>query len=258
MPQSPAEVRAFFDAHRTVRRYRTAPDGGALPLPTEHLDTLLHAAQRAPTDATAQLYSIVHLQDTALRQDLATLTKNAHLATASAAFVLCADVHRVARILEASGHAPGSYPHVAVHFGIGDAALAGANLLTAAEMLGYQGCWIGGVLSALEAVVERLALPPGVLPYAGLTVGFPDEAPPQRPRLPREQVVHTDRYREAGEAELRAGIAVMNPIAARAGKSGDWPRLLNAYFGAGGSMEARDRELAEVLRAQELRREVSG
>ena len=249
--QSPEQVRAFFDAHRTVRQYVTA-DGQPIPLPPEHLDVILHAAQRAPTDATAQLYSFVRLTDPAVRARVAELTTNAHIATASEAFVVCADVHRVRRVLEVAGYAPGEWPAIAVHFGIGDAVMAGTNLLTAAEMLGYQGCWIGGVLNGLPGIVELLALPEGVLPFAALTIGRPAEDTPYRPRVPRPLVVHTDTYHVGTDDEIREATEVMNPIAARGDRPGDWARLLNAYFGAGGGMEKREPVLREVMAAQSV------
>lgn len=244
--QTPDQVRAFFAAHRTVRQYQP------YEMPADDLDALLYAAQRAPTDATAQLYSFVHLTDPAVKQQAAQLTGNPHLAAASATFVVCLDVRHVALLLQAGGHAPGHYPHAAVHFGIGDAALAGQNLLTAAEMLGYQGCWVGGVLNSLEELLELLRLPEGVLPYAALTIGRSAESTPYRPRLPRELVVHSNRYRDPSAAELLAAAEQMNPIAARGDQPGDWLRLLRAYFGAAGQMPGREPQLEAALRRQNL------
>jgi len=250
--RTPDEVRAFYDAHRTVRRYVTREDGTPLPLPPEHLDAILHAAQRAPTDATAQLYSLIRLVSPEVRARAAELTTNAHLATASEAFMVCLDVRRLGRVLEVSGQGVGDWPAVGVHFGIGDAVMAGQNLLTAAEMLGYQGCWIGGVLNGLDGLLDLLELPPGVLPFAALTVGLPAEEPPLRPRVPRPLVVHQDYYRDGTPEELRGAVEVMNPIAARRGQPGDWVRLLRAYWAPGGSMEAREPHLVAALKRQGL------
>ena len=221
-------------------------------LPADHLDAVLHAAQRAPTDATAQLYSLIHLTDPERRARAAELTQNAHLATAGETFIVCADAYRVGRVLEVAGYEPGHWPAVAVHFGIGDAVMAGTNLLTAAEMLGYQGCWVGGVLHSLPELVELLELPAGVLPFAALTIGLSAEEPPLRPRVPRELAVHRDRYHRPSDEELRAATVQMNPIADRPGKPGDWARLLKMYFGAGGGMEGREPSLVATLAQQGL------
>lgn len=249
---NPQQVRAFFDGHRTVRRYVTAEDGRPLRLPADQLDVILHAAQRAPTDATAQLYSFIHLTRPEIRQQMAELTTNMHIKTASEAFVVCADARRVKQLLEVSSYTSGKWPAVAVHFGIGDAVMAGTNLLTAAEMLGYQGCWIGGIMNHLEGITDLLKLPPDVLPFAALTIGKSAEETPYRPRVPRPLVFHTDEYRDATPAELAEAIEVMNPIADRPGKPGDWAKLLNAYFGIDGGMEHREPHLVELLKRQEM------
>lgn len=230
----------LFERHRTVRRYKP------VPLREGDLEKLVWAAQRAPTDATAQMYSFLRLHDPKLRAEIAELTKNAHMATAAESFLVLADVRRLRLLLERRGHEFGRWPAAAVHFAIGDAVMAGQNMLLAAEMLGYAGCWIGGVLTALEAVVERCALPPGVFPFAGLTIGVPDEDPPQRPRLQPELVLHTDAYRDPTPQELEAALGRMAPITSR----GDWAGSLARYFAAGGTMEARDVVLRRVLAAQ--------
>lgn len=249
---SPQAVRAFYDHHRTTRQYRTKADGTPLRLPADHLDAILHAAQRAPTDATAQLYSFIHLDHPQVRTQVAELAKNAHIGTASEAFIICADGRRVKKILEASGHQPGQWPAIAVHFGLGDAVMAGTNLLTAAEMLGYQGCWIGGILNNLEGLCELLKLPSGVLPFAALTIGQSTEDTPYRPRLPRHLVIHTDFYRDGTPEELQEAVRIMNPIANRPGRPGQWDLLLKSYFGKGGSMEMREPHLVSVLEKQAL------
>lgn len=247
---SAEQVREFFAGHRTVRQYQTGENGQPLALPPEHLDAVLYAAQRAPTHSTAQIYSIIHLQKPELRGKMAELSGNAHINTAGAAFVLCADLYRTAQILEHGGHAAGHWPEVGLHFALGDAVMAGQNLLTAAEMLGYQGCWIGGIVNHLPEIVALLELPTGVLPFAALTVGLSAENTPHRPRLNRETVVHADTYRIPTAEEIQADILRMNPIADRPGKPGDWVRLLKMYWGEGGGMEGREAGLHEVKAAQ--------
>lgn len=247
---STEQVRAFFDAHRTIRQYQTQPDGTPMRLPSEQLDTILHAAQRAPTDATAQLYSIIWLDDLLVRRQVAELTLNPHVATASEVFVMCADVWRVKQLLTAGGRQAGEWPQIGLHFGLGDAVLAGQNLLISAEMLGLSGCWIGGVVNKPEEISKLLQLPSGVLPFAALTIGTSAESPPQRPRLPRKMVVHTNSYQQTGSEQLLAAVPDMNPIAAVGDRQGDWLRLLNGYFGKGRAMQEREAGLAALVKRQ--------
>ena len=230
----------LFDRHRTVRKYKSQA------LEPGDLEQILWAAQRAPTDATAQMYSFVRLSDPALRQEIAELTGNEHIETASEAFIVLADVNRLQRLLEHRGYEFGDWPAIAVHFGIGDAVLAGQNMLIAAEMLGYAGCWIGGVLSALEQIVDLLELPQGVLPFAGLTIGVSDETPAQRPRIQPELILHENKYRIPETHEIETALECMAPITAR----GDWAQTLSRYFAKGGTMEARELQLRRTLERQ--------
>lgn len=230
----------LFDRHRTVRKYKNEA------LKPGDLAQILWAAQRAPTDATAQMYSFVRLTDPSLRQEIAQITGNIHIETASEAFIVLADVNRLQLLLEHRGYEFGDWPAIAIHFGIGDAVLAGQNMLIAAEMLGYAGCWIGGVLSALETIVDRLELPQGVLPFAGLTIGVADETPAQRPRIQAELVLHENKYRQPETHELETALERMAPITAR----GDWAQTLSRYFAKGGTMESREVQLRRTLERQ--------
>lgn len=215
-------------------------------MPADHLDALLTAAQRAPTDATAQMYSFVRLTEPKLREQIAKATTNPHIAQASESFVICADLHRMDQILKAKDYVPGTYPSISIHFGIGDAVMAAQNMLMAAEMLGYKGCWIGGVLNALDEIVQALELPQGVFPFAALTIGVPDEEPVHRPRIARDLIVHQNRYHQPSRDQLLPSIETMGPIAGR----GDWAQMLNRYFGQGGTMETREGSLETMLNQQ--------
>ncbi len=229
-----------FANHRTVRKYK------AVPLEPGHLEQIVWAAQRAPTDATAQMYSFVRLTDPALREEIARVSNNAHMATASETFIVLADVNRLKSLLELKGYEFGNWSAAAIHFAIGDAVMAAQNMLVAAEMLGYQGCWIGGILGALEHLVKVLELPEGVLPFAGLTIGVPDETPPVRPRIQSELVLHENKYHKPSESELETALELMAPITAR----GDWAQTLSRYFATGGTMETREITLRKVMASQ--------
>jgi len=224
------EALARLTSRASVRRFKPEP------IPAEHLELILKAAQQAPTDASAQLYSIIRVVDRSLREKLAELSGGQrHVLEAAEFFVLVADLYRTERLLAHRGRRLGQIPRSGLHFALVDAAIAGAHLAIAAELLGYGICWIGGVLNHPEEVRRLLRLPRHTLPASGLVVGVPAERPAPRPRLPRDLVVHTDRYRDYGEEELEAAYRAMNPIA-----RGDWLRLLARYFAAGGVMEERE------------------
>lgn len=228
--RSVKDLLELYQTRASVRKFKPEP------LREGDLDKILLAAQRAPTDATAQMYTLVRITDPALRASLAHLTSNAHIATAAEFFLILADVHRLRQMVKYRGGEWGHWPRTAAHFAIGDAVLAGSALATMAEGLGYGICWIGGVLNAIDPISQLCSLPEGVFPVAGLCVGVPDEVPMPRPRLRRELVVHENHYREYGPEELEAAYTDMRPIT----RSGDWYKVLSRYFAAGGTMEHRE------------------
>ncbi|MFN8509249.1 MAG: nitroreductase family protein [Deinococcaceae bacterium] len=234
------DTQSFFANHRSVRRYKP------YKIPQEHLDLLMFAAQRAPTDATAQMYSFIRLVDPELRQWVAELSDNPHMATASEAFIVCADVFRLKELLQSQGYAFGHFPLTALHFAIGDAVLAGQNMMLAAELLGYRGCWVGGILTGIDLLADRLQLPKGVWPFSGLTLGMSDEPPSTRPRLKPELIFHENTYNIPSPMELEEANLDMNPIT----RGGNWIASLARYFASEGSMEQRETRLVHFLKRQ--------
>lgn len=220
----------LYQTRASVRKFKSEP------LREGDLEKLLFAAQRAPTDATAQMYTLLRVTDPGLRSQIAQLSDNPHIASAAEFFLVLADVYRLRRMVEVRGGVWGHWPRTAAHFAISDAILAGGALATMAESLGYGICWIGGVLNAIQPIGELCRLPEGVFPVAGLCVGVPDETPAPRPRLARELVVHENRYKAYAAEELEAAYADMRSI----NRSGDWYRVLSRYFAKGGTMERRE------------------
>lgn len=226
---------------RSVRRFKPEP------LAEGDLEKLLFALQRAPTDASAQLYSVLHITDPSLRSEVARLSgEQAHVEEAAEFFLFLADVHRLERLLAHRGEKMARWPKTALHFAILDAGIAASYLALTAEALGYGVCFIGGVLNEPEALLDLLGLPPGVFPVVGLAVGVPDEAGPPRPRLPRHLVVHENRYRPYTPQDLEAGFQAMAPYS----RVGDWGRVLRRYFAEGGAMEGRERPYGQALSRQ--------
>ena len=224
------DLHQLFTQRASVRRFRPEP------LRPGDLEQLLWAAQRAPTDATAQLYSLLRVTDPQLRAQMGRLTNNPHVVQAAEFFLVLADLHRLHQLVEHTGAQWGDWPRTGVHFAITDAVLAGSALAIMAESLGYGICWIGGVINGMTEIAQLCQLPQEVLIVAGLCVGVPDESPAPRPRLERDLVVHQNLYRSPQPAELDQALMDMAPIT----RSGDWGALLRHYFAAGGTMSQRE------------------
>jgi FMN reductase (NADPH) len=227
--------------HRSIRVFRPEP------LPERMTERLVTEAQRAPSDATGQMYSFVRIAEPALRRRLSELSGDQrHVVEAAEFLVVCADLHRLARVLEHRGGMSGHFPATSLHFAAVDATLAAQRLIDAAESLGLGTVCVGGILNGIEEVVELLALPIGVLPLFGLCVGWPGEEPGERPRVAMTSVLHTNRYQDQDSAAIDRDLTAM----AATTRSGDWTRVLSRYFAVGGIMERREPALRRVLERQ--------
>jgi len=227
--------------HRSIRVFRSEP------LPAGTVENLVAEAQRAPSDATGQMYSFVRIADPERRHRIAEVSgRQVHIVEAAEFFVVCADVHRLTRLLELKGNRPGRFPATALHFATVDATLAAQRLIDAAEAVGLGTVCIGGILEGIEELVELLALPVGVVPLFGLCLGWPGEEPDDRPRVAVGSVLHTDSYRDQGTEAVERDIQAM----ASTTRSRDWVGVLSRYFADGGTMERREPALRRVLERQ--------
>ncbi len=227
--------------HRSIRVFR--PDA----LPEGTIQRLVAEAQRAPTDATGQLYSFVRVLDRARRQRIAEFSGDQqHVLDAAEFLVACADVHRLALVLGLHGFEAGRCPATGLHFAVIDATLATQRFIDAAEAIGLGTVCIGGILNGVGELIDFLALPRGVLPLFGVCVGWPAEEPVVRPRVALGSVLHAETYHDLTPEAVAADVAAMAPIS----RSGDWLSVLARYFAAGGTMEEREPALRRALERQ--------
>jgi nitroreductase len=242
MPDFPPELRVFAQ-HRTIRFYKQDP------LDDGHLDLIIEAGRRAPTDAQGHMYSVIRITDADLRDDLATLCGGQQqIRDAAEFFVFCLDVYRLRKLIEHRGGQWGMEARIALLYGTSDATMVAQNMMIAAEELGYGTCYIGAIQNRVDEVARRLDLPPGVLPLYGLCVGVIDgeQMPDLRPRIPRDLCFFENRYNaEFSEAELESGYESMSV-------KRDWYESIGRYFATGGTMEAREPIMARAWEQQHL------
>jgi nitroreductase len=235
-----------FARHRTTRKYTDDP------IPAEHLDAIIEAGRRAPTDASAQMGTFIRITDPDLRLRLSKLAGDQkHIVEGAEFFVICLDVHRLRRLVEHRGGDYSMGPLISLLFGITDAVLVAQNMMVAAEALGYATCYIGGVQNNPEEIAHELELPAGVLPVVGLVMGVAtagEADKPTRPRVPRQAVFMENRYRPMTDDVLDECYRAM----ASYHRSGDWYTVLQRYFAQGGSMSRREPKLRRALEEQGL------
>ena len=158
----------------------------AAPLSDEEKQAILHASMRAPTAGNLMLYSIIEIEDQALKDRLAvTCDDQPFIARAPWVLVFVADYQKWIDLFAVSGvdRLPGVRHRGAPGPGdlllaCSDALIAAQNAVIAAESLGIGSCYIGDVLEQAEEHAELLGLPDHTLPIAMLCFGRPAKPRP--------------------------------------------------------------------------------
>jgi oxygen-insensitive NADPH nitroreductase len=201
-------------AHRSIRKFT------AQPIAPEILEALIDAGRMASTSNNLQCVSIIRITDSAIRAGIRRAASDMAYVTDCAEFLLfCMDFHKAKTIL------PGAqvdWTEVSI-IGAIDTGIMAQNVLLAAESLGLGGVFIGALRNDIEAVAEWVDLPEYCVPLVGLCLGYPDQDPPPKPRLPRDLMFFENRY-VAPDKNLVAqyDAELRDYYLARSGKALDW------------------------------------
>ena len=238
---------ALLLSHRSVRGYTSEP------VPAGTLETLIAAAQSAATSSNLQTWSVVSVDDPAVRRELAAIAGNQkHIEQCPIFLVFLADVSRNARLAEQEKVELAGLPYLEAFLVAAiDAALAAQNAVVAAESLGLANVYIGALRNNVVRVAELLGLPPGAAPVFGLCVGHaaPGREGEVKPRLPQAAVLHHETY-DANDAPHRAAYDPrLEEFSRRNEMAGDtWTQRVIARLGTMRALHGRDR-LKEAIRA---------
>ncbi len=239
-------IAALLD-HRSVRAYR--PD----VLPAGTLETLVAAAQSAATSSNLQTWSVVVVENRAVRAELAKLANGqAHIVQCPLFLVFVADLARNRRIGERGGASLGGLDYLETYLVAAiDAALAAQNAVVAAESLGLSTVYIGALRNDPARVADLLGLPAGTMGVFGLCVGNAAEgaAGEVKPRLPQQAVLFHDRYEAGGEADLVAAYDPRMEAFSRRNEmsAARWTTRVVARLADAAALSGRDK-LAGILR----------
>lgn len=193
------ETIALLLDHRSVRSF--LPD----PLPDGTIETLVAAAQSAPTSSNVQAWSVVAVEDPERKARLAALAGGQkHIVDAPLLLVWVADLARASAVAAARGiELEGVDFTETFLIATVDAALAAQNALVAAESLGLGTVYIGALRNHPSKVARELRLPARSYAVFGLVVGRPDPAVATavKPRLPQAAVLHREHYSAEAQRE---------------------------------------------------------
>jgi len=245
VPAAEAPMNAVLQnllSHRSVRTFR--PDA----LPDGVLETLIAAAQSAPTSSNMQSWSVVAIRDPERKARLAELAaRQGFIRQAPLFLAFLADTSRLDRLGQREGQTLEGLQYLESFLVAAvDAALAAQNVVVAAESLGLGSVYVGALRNRPEEVAAELGLPPGVMAVFGLAVGVPDEQTPTaiKPRLPQSLVLHHELYAVADEAARVATYdAALAEFSERQGMGAGngWVRRMLTRMASGASLSGRDK-----------------
>lgn len=210
---------------KSVRAYADCP-----VTPAEK-DWILQATLRAPTAGNMMLYTVIEVEDQALKDRLAVTCDNQpFIAKAPYLLLFLADYQRWFDYYLAAGveelcrerNIPFRKPQEGdLLLACCDALIAAHTAVVAAESLGIGSCYIGDIIEHYETHQAMFDLPQYALPIALVCFGHPTQGQidrAQTPRFGRQFIVHQDRYRHLTAKELETMMQPRNEqFAARMG-----------------------------------------
>ncbi len=190
------EVTKLLKSHRSIRKFTDQEVNDEL------INEIISCGQAAATSSNIQATTVIRVRDVEKREELAKLAGGQRYVVSAGAFLMfCADLHRPQLACEMQG---GDFSEgMTEHFMIAtvDVALFAQNCVIAAESLRLGICYIGGIRNNPQAVSDLLGLPDQVYPLFGLCLGYPNQNPDVKPRLPLSVVLKEEHYQNPSDLE---------------------------------------------------------
>ena len=188
-------------ARKSVRAYEERT------IPERDKEKIIHAALQAPTAGNQVLYTILEIEDPAIKEELSrTCDNQPFIAKAPLVLVFLADCRRWLDCYRYAG-APYRKPGLGdLMLACSDALIAAQNAVMAAASLEIGSCYIGDILENKERVVPFLHLDEYVFPVTMLVFGYPTEQQKNRKKPKRfdaKYIVQKNTYHPLDEETLR-------------------------------------------------------
>ena len=167
--------------HRSIRAFKEQE------LTKEEVELLVDVARHTATSKFMQAYSIISITDPTLKAAFAAISKQPYVENNGHLFLFVVDYHRNVQLTKAQDR-PAKLQGTADYFiaGLTDATIAAQNMVVAAESLGMGTVFLGSLHNDAQQIIDLLGLPEYTFPAVGLAVGWPNQEPQLKPRLPKE------------------------------------------------------------------------
>ena len=192
-------ITELLKGHRSIRKFTSKKVEQSL------INSCIEAGQAAATSSFIQACTVIQVNNKETRSTIAQWSGNqTYVEQAPVFLVFCADMRR--HQITCDMHDAEMQSGFTEQFitATVDCALFSQNAVIAAESEGLGIVYIGGIRNQIDKVTDALQLPNLVYPVFGLCLGYPDQNPEVKPRLPLEVVLKQDVYADQNDADLIA------------------------------------------------------
>jgi nitroreductase len=192
------ELSRLLNTHRSIRSYKADPVDPAL------VDGVIEdAVAGASSSGNLNSISIILTRDPDRKQRLYDLHFGQPMVLqAPLVITFCADWFRTRQWLRLRGARDNFNNLLGYHVAAYDAMIVAQNVCLGFEAHGLGICYMGTTLSSLAELSVFFNLPETCVPVTTIVVGYPDEDPGKRDRLPASGLVHDEIYRHPDAEEI--------------------------------------------------------
>jgi FMN reductase [NAD(P)H] len=215
--------------HRSIRSYTNEP------INSEQLDLILKTTQAGPSSINGQQMSVIVVTDQETKDQIAAFAGGQTWISQAPVFLLfVSDFYRAKlaaqknkRELVIASNMEGTL------VGSIDVGIALGQTIAVAESLGLGTVCIGGIRNNPQGMIDLLNLPDYVYPMVGLCIGHPNKEnmPGQKPRLPKEAVIHHGQYNQDLQSHLdEYDETITDYMKERGGDIHDWSGFISSFY----------------------------
>lgn len=165
--------------HKSIRAFTD------IPLDPDTVQTLVDVARHTASSQFLQAFSMISITDPEKKQAIAEVCHQPYVANNGHLFIFVLDQYRNLQIGHEKGENEDKLGSATKFFaGFSDTVLAVQNTVNATESLGLGSVILGSILNDARKMIEILDLPKLTFPILGLAVGYPNQQPQLKPRLP--------------------------------------------------------------------------
>lgn len=186
--------------HQSIRSFSDRP------VTDEEVEAIFSAALAGPNMQNFQPVTFIEITDQDLKRRVTEKVKMKYIENATRYFVVTVDWHKV--LLNQDAETRAIMEERIQHYqylegGIVSASIALGRAQVAAESLGIGSVTMAGAMGAFALYEKELDLPKYVKPIMGFSLGYPDQKPGIKPKLPLAGSLMKDHY---DDDQMKAAI----------------------------------------------------